>query len=172
MFDPKSAVQRSSHEPHFGAHGTGDPPVHSAGTKTKSRLPPPAAPRRARLLLPGRQCLAWRRLYRPPPTLVQRRLLGKGSNPVLPQARISACRHGRARGLHLTCRWPVQPEGLAEGSRCVVPGWQGERPPVPGRSYGCIPEGCQNRADTGESQLFPSTTQDELARALAPLLGA
>src|ERR1039458_9364264 len=35
------------------------------------------------------------------------------------------------------------PAGLVEGSRWVVPGWQGERPPVRGGQSVCIPEGCQ-----------------------------
>ena len=36
----------------------------------------------------------------------------------------------------------------------------------------CIPEGCQNRAYANKTSLWPSTAENRLAKALAPIPGA
>ena len=54
----------------------------------------------------------------------------------------------------------------------VVLGPQGKRPPDTRSAEDGILEGCQQRAYAIKASLFPYTTKDKLAKALAPMLGA
>ena len=54
----------------------------------------------------------------------------------------------------------------------VVLGPQGKRPPDTRSAADGILEGCQQRAYASKASLFPYPTKDQLAKALAPMLGA
>ena len=54
----------------------------------------------------------------------------------------------------------------------VVLGPQGKRPPDTRSAADGILEGCQQRAYASKASLFPCPTKDQLAKALAPMLGA
>ena len=62
---------------------------------------------------------------------------------------------GCARHFHIHLLNPPNPTGLAEGSRCVVRGKRGERPPEP-RQKERILEGCQNRTLRAEPGIVPA----------------
>ena len=54
----------------------------------------------------------------------------------------------------------------------VVLGLQGKRPPDTRSAADGILAGCQQRAYASKASLFPCPTKDQLAKALAPMLGA